>query len=217
MKWEENDVEEPKENSKTDYIIDPINPSDDSIAFGLHSKLTSYENHYNIIQNKYKGLAVTWFLATFLAIGYVLSGFEENLPISMVLIISFLCMIAAIGIFLLWYIDSGIYFRMIEAIFNEIILIEDSFPVTGQSHHNMIKLHGLEHEPERFQGIFYSYIIFSFLAIASSSFGLYLYIINKWLVMIVIAIFLVAFVFFYLSHVHPLIFNEHDKKIKKKK
>jgi len=155
-----------------------LSGDEESLAYVIFSELVNYENHYNIIQNKYKGLATTWFVATFIGIGYVLSGYETGISASIYLTTMFLCFISALGIFFLWFLDAGVYYKMIESIFSEIIHIEEKFPIVGSSHHNILSLHEIEHEPHAFHGIFYISLIIFLLSTSMLSLSIYLYQIN---------------------------------------
>ena len=76
------DVYEPENDPDSDYIIDSIENNEKSIAYGLYCKIRSYHYHYNSVKLKYKLLSSTWFLATFVAFGYLVSGKEAALLVS---------------------------------------------------------------------------------------------------------------------------------------
>ncbi|NGX36297.1 MAG: hypothetical protein K1000chlam1_01138 [Candidatus Anoxychlamydiales bacterium] len=178
----------------TDHQIDNITADPESLAFGLFSMLVTYEDHYNNIQNKYKGLSITWVIATFVSIGYLLSGYEKALNIDSLLIILFLTILASQGIFLIWFIDAGVYHKLISSIWLEIYKIEENHPEIGKSHHLVLELHKKDSDPEKFHGIFYATSIFFLLFVGLGSLSLYLYLIKKWLILITIFIFIVVII-----------------------
>jgi hypothetical protein len=178
---QDNNNENVNRHSPTDHEIIEIKDDPESIAFGVYSTLLAYEDHYNSIQNKYKSLAITWMIAAFVGIGYVISGFEKALNINVFLIILFISLLTAQGIFLLWFLDAGVYHRLIESIWQEVYKIENKYPEMGQSHHLLIKLHNDVIDPEKFHGIFYAYFVLCLLITGLGSLGLYLYFIHKWL------------------------------------
>ena len=179
----------------TDHEIDNINTDPESIAYGIFSILVSYEDHYNNIQNKYKGLTITWVIATFVSIGYLLSDYEKALNIDSLLIILFLTILASQGIFLLWFLDAGIYDKLIESIWKEIYKLEENFPIIGKSHHLVDLLHKYDQKKaQKFHGVFYATFIFFLLLIGLLSLGIYLYLIQKWLILITILIFIILII-----------------------
>ena len=193
----------------SDFEIEEIRSDPESIAYGLFSNLVAYEDHYNNIQKKYKALAITWTISTFIAIGYVISGYEKNLYLNPLLIILFLSVIAAQGISLLWFLDAGVYEALIFSIWKEIYSLEDKFPAVGKSIHNMHDIFkGEEVFLRMFHGVFYAYFVFSFSFIGLISLSLYLFYINKWLIAIsVILLVLIIFIINRLTR-KPLCFDE---------
>lgn len=152
-----------------------------SMAYALYYMLIAYENHYNILQMRYKQLAITWALATFIGIGYLLSGLETTLPIDIKLAIMFLCLFAAEGIFLLWFLDINVYYKLIESIFSETIKFETKHDFIVKTHYNMKNLQKLESEPHKFHGLFYLVFIGFFLFTSFASLIFHLYYINTYI------------------------------------
>lgn len=173
---------------------------EESLAFALYNDLVQYENHYNILQNKYKGLATTWLIATFIGIGYILSGYEVGLSVNIFLALMLLCLLSSLGIFLLWFVDIGVYYKFIESIFLEALKLEKKYPVLGSSHQNILKLHEIAHDPVMFQGIFYSSFMIFLLSMAFLSLSIYLYQINLWFFIIVLFFMSIGWILFILIH-----------------
>lgn len=145
-----------------------------SIHVMLYQDILNYENHYNMIQNKYKALAATWVMAAFVAIGYLLSGYESQLSIDLYLIVLFLCLTAASGIFLLWYLDSGVYYKLIEIIFESGLKLEREDSNLSRFHLNLLQLHEFQKQPRVFHGFYYSSFVLTFLMISALSLVSYL-------------------------------------------
>lgn len=187
------DLEDLSQNqgAEIDHNIDRIYPNKKSIAYGLYFKLISYENHYNLIQTKYKALATTWMLAAFIGIGYLLGGKETGIPFNILISTMLICLLAAEGIILVWFLDAGVYYRLIEAIFAEAIKLETRFKFLGKNHQNLLRLHNSHRDPLKFMTMFYSSFVFFLLLIALISIALYVYSINI-LYLYVLAFFLFA-------------------------
>ncbi len=159
----------------SEIIEESVPTSFRTLTASIYYNLVSYENHYNMIQNKYKALATTWIVATFLGIGYLLTGMEVALPVNVLLAILFLCLLSAEGVSLLWFLDVGVYYKLIESIFQQTLLMEKKYKYLGRSHHNIIKLHEERHDPMKFLSMFYSSIILFLILIASICLSFYLY------------------------------------------
>ncbi|NGX56377.1 MAG: hypothetical protein K1060chlam5_00615 [Candidatus Anoxychlamydiales bacterium] len=173
--------EDTSRHLSTDHEIDQIFADDESLAYGFYSMLITYEDHYNNIQNKYKGLTITWVLATFIAIGYMLSGYEKALFINPLLIILFLTILSSFGVCLLWFLDAGVYESLIFSIWQETHKLEEKHSSLGKSHHlteSMFK--GFEKQ-KIFHGVFYAYLVFFLLFIGICSLSIYLFFISKWM------------------------------------
>lgn len=179
----------------------------DKIIYELINDLFSYENHYNVLQNKYKGLATTWVVATFMGIGYLLSGYEVGISFNLYLSVMFICLISSIGIFLLWHLDAGLYHKFLESIFFEVLKMEKEYPLIGKSHHNIMKLHYLEHDPHILHGMFYSSFIVFLITISAACLGIYLYEYNVWYFAIVISLILIGWIIFIKMHKKALLIN----------
>lgn len=145
-----------------------------SVHVMIYQDILNYENHYNMIQNKYKALAATWVMAAFVGIGYLMRGYESKLSIDLYLIIAFLSLISALGIFLLWYLDSGVYYKLIEIIFEAGLELEKKNSYLGKFHENLLQLHVSQKEPRIFHGFYYSSFVFTFLLITGLSIISYL-------------------------------------------
>ncbi|MBS0605288.1 MAG: hypothetical protein JSS60_09695 [Verrucomicrobia bacterium] len=183
--------------SETNYNIDNISADDENLAYGLYVKMNSYEHHFNFVQNRYKTLANTWMLMTFLAMGYLLSGVEVGIPFSTYIGVMILCLLSSTGIFLLWYLDLGIHHKLLEAVFKESLALEQKYPFLGQSHANMMHLiYQGKKVPTFIHGLFYSSFIVFLLVIAMLSISMYIFKISRMYALIVGVLFLLSFIIF---------------------
>lgn len=161
---------EARDDPDTDFTIDNMNGSADKIYYGLNSKLRVYQYHYNAAKVKNKLVSLTWIIASFIGFGYLLSGQETGLPLNILTTISLLACLSTIGLMLLWFLDIVVYHRLIEAIFTEQLLLEESFPILSATHHNMVELLAKgKKNPVIFDASFYACFTSIFLTIANGS------------------------------------------------
>ncbi|MBN2479713.1 MAG: hypothetical protein JXA94_05750 [Parachlamydiales bacterium] len=184
--------ESPEESEEsytpTDHEIEKVTSDPESIAYGLFSTLSNYQDHYNNIQKKYKALTITWVIATFIGLGYLISGYEEALHGNVMLLITFFSFLAAAGVSLLRFLDTGVYQALIRSIFKELLILEKKYPIIGSSHQNMINLFkNKKKKTELLHGVFYAYFILFFLLIGIVCLSIYLFSINTLLAIIVLA------------------------------
>lgn len=202
----------PEHHPEKNSAFHSIKEDEKSIAFAIYSELIAYENHYNLLQNKYKGLASTWIVATFVGIGYVLSGYEVGFSLDIFLTIMFLTMLSGLGIYLIWFLDAGVYYKFIESIFIEVIKLEDKYPFLGKSHHNIIKLHDYEIDPHTFHGVFYTSFILFLLTTAGICLSIYLYKISIIYFSLVLFLLLVGWIIFIILHKRALLLNDKSNR-----
>ncbi len=195
---DDNSEETITEDPESDYIIDPISSTKNSLIYALYTKLDLYLHHYNNIQNNCKKLAFTWIIATFIGISYILTGKEKGIPISPLLAVSLLCCLSSAGILLLGFLDTGIYQKMIRAIFLENKLLEEKNPFLGKAYHSMVKLLHKKGDPIVPHASYYSTFIIILLVIAALTGSTYVYSINKvfsFLIILCVILFIIIFKF----------------------
>lgn len=106
-------------------------------ALGALDRLTSSEKHFDGMKSTCRSLASTWLLATFGALGFLLTeDFHGAFPLEVVALALGMC--GAIGIFLLWVLDLLVYHRLLDASFMEGLELEAAFPQAPQVRHRMI-------------------------------------------------------------------------------
>ncbi len=183
---------ESKEN-----IIDLVNGNPNSIAYGLDSIMRSYLNHYTIVKTRYKKLAFTWLIATFIGLSYFLRGAEKNIHLNQYIVITFLTFLPSFGISLLYFLDVGIYQKIREAIFKASLVFENEHSFLGSTSQNIVDLliKGKSH-PIIYEGLLYVAIISVLLFIGSLS---VFYFINTFSFAWAITVFcfLLVFIFLY--------------------
>jgi FtsH-binding integral membrane protein len=84
------------------------------------------ERHFNTLQSVYRGVASSWLLATFGAVGILL--FDKDGHVAHPWLSGGICMLGALGICLLWMLDLHIYHRILEAAFDQALALEEKFP-----------------------------------------------------------------------------------------
>ena len=86
-------------------------------ALELYKEFGEYERHFNRIQSVYRGLASTWFLASFVGIGSLYSkDFSGDFPITKELSAMLAALAGGTGISLLWFLDVKIYHRLLVSV-----------------------------------------------------------------------------------------------------
>lgn len=173
----------------SDYQIDTIEDDPYTLQYGLYSKLLTYLYHYNLVKIKYKLLALMWLLGTFVGFGYIISGKESVLPINYLLTITILSLFSSVGIFLLGFFDVGIYHRFVEAIFTEILKIEENIHDLSKACTNITHLLNYKHiGPVLFDSLYY--ISFTFILLIMGAVSLHFYLVqnevsyNSWIIVL---------------------------------
>jgi MFS family permease len=84
------------------------------------------ERHFNTLQSVYRGVASSWLLATFGAVGFLLFNKDGN--VAHPWMAGAICILGSLGISLLWMLDLHIYHRLLVAAFHQGRALEDQFP-----------------------------------------------------------------------------------------
>ena len=95
------------------------------------------ERHFNQLQSVYRGVASTWLLATFGAVGYLM--FDKDGHVAHPALAGAVCLLGALGVGLLWFLDLNVYYRMLNAVFYEGKNLELKYPWLPQIRLSMIK------------------------------------------------------------------------------
>jgi hypothetical protein len=84
------------------------------------------ERHFNNLETQYRILASQWLLGAFAAIGFVFIS-DLHLPFDKLWLVVAICVISGVGIFQLWRMDIVIYQRLLGAVFNIGLELEEKF------------------------------------------------------------------------------------------
>jgi hypothetical protein len=98
------------------------------------------ERHFNQLQSVYRGIASTWLLATFGAVGYLL--YDKDGKLAHPGIAGGVCLLGASGIVLLWLLDLKVYHSLLEAAFWEGQALEKYCPWLPQMREGMVQRAG---------------------------------------------------------------------------
>ena len=79
--------------------------------------ITESEHHFNNLCFKIRTLASTWLLATFAAVGFVLTK-QGDFFLQKPTIVILVCWAGAMGIFVLWILDLQVYQKLLNAWFD---------------------------------------------------------------------------------------------------
>ncbi len=120
-------------SSSSEYKIEVVGYGPKTIIYGLHTVLTEFERHFENISTKYKYMALTWLLATFGGIGFLMSSEINGLLFNHFIGIIVISLIGLIGISLIWHLDMNVYHRFWSAILIEEILMEERYAYLLQS------------------------------------------------------------------------------------
>ena len=90
-------------------------------------------------------------MATFLAFGYILAGKEISAPIDKMLLIALVSFFSSTGVLLIFYLDAGVYHRLLNAAFSVGLEMEMKGYSKARIHKNMMKLLLPEYMPDTYE------------------------------------------------------------------
>ncbi len=96
------------------------------------------ERHFNDIEARCRKMASAWLLATFAAIGFVISE-TISIDIDQELLIAGIAGAGSMGIALLWVVDLLVYHRLLDSCFIEGLILEEKYPWLPPFRNNMMK------------------------------------------------------------------------------
>jgi hypothetical protein len=106
----------------------------------IFTEIGVLERHFNELESRYRSLASSWLLATFVGIGFVVAQPTIELPIERLLVVTIIAVAGTIGITLLWNADLMVYHKLLDAAFIEGLNIEHTYTWLPQIRRNMMKL-----------------------------------------------------------------------------
>jgi len=101
--------------------------------------ISEEERHFNDLQSKYRMMASGWLLASFGAIGFVISEVAD-IGVPPLILIAGIAAAGAVGILLLWVVDLLVYHRLLDACFIEGLKLEESCQWMPPFRHNMMRM-----------------------------------------------------------------------------
>jgi hypothetical protein len=164
------------------------------LTYGAYVRVAASLQHSNRIQMTYKGLTITWLLATFIGIGYTLSSIEVSLPFNHFLIVTALCVASAFVIGLIWYLDLFVQEKKIASAVHSGLSLENLHPWLPRAYHNVVHMHYL-FSYVAMKSVFYvgSLSILIFTICASISAFLYNRNFSFWWIILIVMICLISF------------------------
>lgn len=212
MKYVDFDFFEEADESETDVAVESISAKDKILAYGLYVKLQKYKSHYYTVKLRYKILASTWIIATFIGLGYLLSGYEIGLPTTNLTGVVGIGILSSIGLSLLYYLDIFIYHRILHTIFLEAMHYEKKYdflpPMSLDNLHLFLKR---SIRPVIFETAYYSFFILVFLLI--SDYTLYVQLTNNnHYYSLHISLFFFVATILYVIALHVFSFDKRQKK-----
>ena len=105
-----------------------------------YSHLLSATRHHGSLQTNYRIMASSWLLATFAAIGFLLSE-DDLLPFDHLLGVLLACILGIIGIYLLWYEDTFVQELLLDINVVEALQLEKHYEWLPQVHHCFLHLY----------------------------------------------------------------------------
>jgi hypothetical protein len=143
------------------------------LVASTYSKLLEGGRHHGAIQTGYRIMASTWLLATFAAIGFLLSG-DVLLPFSHLLGVTIACLLGIVGLYLIWYEDTFVQEMLLDIHVVEALLLEERHNWLPQVHHNFLHLY--KHSNARIVKVLFFMGCKSILVfIAATALGFYFY------------------------------------------
>lgn len=143
------------------------------LVFAVYSKLLNAARHHGMLQTNYRLIASTWLLATFAAIGLILSA-EEALPFNDFLSVAIVSLIGDFGLLLLWYEDSVVQELLLDLNVLEAFNLEKKERWLPQLHHTFVHLYS-KHSILRVKVVFFSGCKTILLFLTTISLAIYFY------------------------------------------
>ncbi len=109
------------------------------LVYGLYSNYIQAIKHFDSLQASYRVMASRLLLATFAAVGFVLSLEVKTLPFDRLIAVMLVCLISCGAITTLWHLDLGFIERLSLSIFAECLKLEKKHRWLTRAHHNMLE------------------------------------------------------------------------------
>lgn len=119
----------------SDVVDDPKN-----LVLAGYSKVLQGGRYHGTLQTKYRVMCSTWLLATFAAIGFLLSK-DKLLPFDHLLGVALISLIGIAGIYILWYADTFVEELLLEINVVEGLRMEKENEWMPQVYHTFLHLY----------------------------------------------------------------------------
>jgi hypothetical protein len=106
-------------------------------VFQALESLKGSEERFNEMKAQCRALASTWLLATFGAMGFLLTQ-TLHAGLATEVVVLAIGLACAVGLILLWVLDLPVYHRLLDASFTEALKLEARYPLVPQVRHRMI-------------------------------------------------------------------------------
>ena len=108
----------------------------------LYIHLRTFESNFDQSQGQIRAIASAWVIAAVGALGYLATAkySAQPLPTEIIyLLLQGVCLIAALGLVALWYLDQGVYQRLLHTVFAYGMKLEAWYPWLPQLRRSMYK------------------------------------------------------------------------------
>lgn len=110
------------------------------LIYGAYSKVLNGARHHGNLQTSYRIVASSWLLATFIAIGFILST-DNILPFDQMIAVALICALGITGLYLIWYEDTIVQDLLLDINVLEALRIETKHKSLPQIHHRFLNLY----------------------------------------------------------------------------
>jgi len=110
------------------------------LIYGVYSRLLSGGRYHGTFQTSYRIIASSWLLATFVAIGFLLSK-DNILPFTHIIAVPIICCLGILGLFLIWYEDTFVQEILLDKNVVEALELEKKNQWLPQVHHTFLNLY----------------------------------------------------------------------------
>lgn len=119
--------------------LETIDPDMFNRVWSVYTEMGTEERHFNGLQSTYRALASTWLLASFAAIGFVLSEKFAGCPFDKLLVIVAIGFMTSIGIILIWNLDLRVYHPLLSSAYRQGLILEKTYSWLPQMRTNMME------------------------------------------------------------------------------
>jgi hypothetical protein len=111
-------------------------------AWACFTEFGVSERHFNELESRYRALASTWVLATFVGIGFILTRGELQLPFDRLVAAAAVGFAGSAGIVLLWVMDLLVYHQLLGVVFMQGLALEKRYRWLPQMRTMMVASQG---------------------------------------------------------------------------